>query len=37
MVGAEASPGSRQDFAAFIAAETRKWSAVVKMAGISLE
>ena len=37
MVGAEASPGSPQDFAVFIAAETRKWSAVVKMAGISLE
>ena len=37
MVGSEASPGSPQDFAAFIAAETRKWSAVVKMAGISLE
>jgi tripartite-type tricarboxylate transporter receptor subunit TctC len=37
MVGSEASPGSPQDFAAFIAAETRKWSAVVKMAGISLD
>ena len=37
MVGAEASPGSPQDFAVFIAAETRKWSAVVKMAGISLD
>jgi tripartite-type tricarboxylate transporter receptor subunit TctC len=36
-VGSEASPGSPQDFADFIAAETRKWSAVARMAGISLE
>ncbi|HET7255981.1 MAG TPA: tripartite tricarboxylate transporter substrate binding protein [Xanthobacteraceae bacterium] len=36
-VGAEASPGSPQDFANFIAAETRKWSAVAKMAGLSLD
>jgi tripartite-type tricarboxylate transporter receptor subunit TctC len=34
-IGAEATPGSPQDFAAFIAAETKKWNAVVKMAGIS--
>ncbi len=36
-IGAEATPGSPQDFAAFITAETKKWSAVVKMAGISPE
>ena len=36
-VGSEASPGSPQDFADFIAAETKKWSAVAKMAGISLD
>ena len=36
-VGAEASPGSPEDFAAFISAETKKWSAVAKMAGISQE
>jgi tripartite-type tricarboxylate transporter receptor subunit TctC len=36
-VGAEASPGSPRDFANFIAAETRKWSAVAKMAGLSLD
>jgi tripartite-type tricarboxylate transporter receptor subunit TctC len=34
-VGAEASPGSPKDFADFIAAETKKWSAVAKMSGIS--
>jgi hypothetical protein len=32
-----ASPGTPQDFADFIAAETRKWSAVARMAGISLD
>jgi tripartite-type tricarboxylate transporter receptor subunit TctC len=36
-VGAEASPGSPRDFADFNAAETRKWSAVAKMAGLSLD
>jgi tripartite-type tricarboxylate transporter receptor subunit TctC len=36
-VGAEASPGSPGEFAAFIAAETKKWSAVAKMAGISVD
>jgi tripartite-type tricarboxylate transporter receptor subunit TctC len=34
-VGAEASPGSPKDFADFIAAETKKWSAVARMSGIS--
>jgi tripartite-type tricarboxylate transporter receptor subunit TctC len=36
-VGSEASPGTPQEFADFIAAETKKWSAVAKMAGISLD
>jgi tripartite-type tricarboxylate transporter receptor subunit TctC len=36
-VGAEAAPGSPQDFADFIAAETKKWSAVAKLSGISLD
>jgi tripartite-type tricarboxylate transporter receptor subunit TctC len=36
-VGAESRPGSPQDFAAFIAAETKKWSAIAKTAGISAE
>jgi tripartite-type tricarboxylate transporter receptor subunit TctC len=36
-VGSVASPGTPQDFADFIAAETRKWSAVARMAGISLD
>ena len=36
-VGSVASLGTPQDFADFIAAETRKWSAVAKMAGISLD
>ncbi len=36
-IGAETNPGSPQDFADFIAAETKKWSAVAKMSGISLE
>ena len=36
-VGAQAAPGSPQDFANFIAAETRKWGAIAKTAGISPE
>ena len=36
-VGSQASPGTPQEFADFIAAETKKWSAVAKMAGISLD
>jgi tripartite-type tricarboxylate transporter receptor subunit TctC len=36
-VGSEAAPGSPQDFADFIAAETKKWSAVAKLSGISLD
>jgi tripartite-type tricarboxylate transporter receptor subunit TctC len=34
-VGAVTSPGSPQDFANFIAAETRKWAAIAKTAGIA--
>jgi tripartite-type tricarboxylate transporter receptor subunit TctC len=37
LTGAEASPGSSQDFASFIAAEVKKWKAVVELAGISPE
>ena len=36
-VGSVASPGSSQDFAAFIAAETEKWRAVARLAGISAD
>jgi tripartite-type tricarboxylate transporter receptor subunit TctC len=36
-VGSEAAPGSPQDFADFIAAEVKKWSAVAKLSGISLD
>jgi tripartite-type tricarboxylate transporter receptor subunit TctC len=36
-VGAVASPGSPQDFATFIAAETAKWREVAKTAGIAAE
>jgi hypothetical protein len=36
-VGAVARRGTPRDFADFIAAETRKWSAVAKMAGLSLD
>jgi tripartite-type tricarboxylate transporter receptor subunit TctC len=36
-VGSQASPGSPDDFARFIAAETVKWSAVARIAGIHAE
>jgi len=36
-VGSEAAPGSPQDFADFISTETKKWSAVAKLSGISLD
>jgi tripartite-type tricarboxylate transporter receptor subunit TctC len=36
-VGAQPAPGSPQNFASFIAAETRKWSAIAKTSGISLD
>ena len=36
-VGAESRPGSPQEFAAFIAAETKKWSAIAKTAGVTTE
>ena len=35
--GAQAAPGSPQDFGNFIAEETRKWSAIAQTAGISPE
>jgi tripartite-type tricarboxylate transporter receptor subunit TctC len=36
-VGAQTAPGSPQDFANFITAETQKWRAIAKTAGISAE
>jgi tripartite-type tricarboxylate transporter receptor subunit TctC len=33
--GAQPAPGTPQDFANFIAAETRKWSAIAQTAGLS--
>jgi tripartite-type tricarboxylate transporter receptor subunit TctC len=36
-IGSEAAPGSPQEFADFIAAETKKWGAVAKLSGISLD
>ena len=36
-LGAEVRPGPPQAFAAFLAAETRKWSQVAKTANIKLE
>jgi tripartite-type tricarboxylate transporter receptor subunit TctC len=36
-LGAEAKAGSPQDFAAFIAEETRKWGATVKASGVKLD
>ena len=33
----EARPGSPQDFAAFIASESKKWAAVIQAAGIKVE
>lgn len=36
-LGAEPRPGSAQDFAAFVAAELQKWSAVVRDTGIKIE
>lgn len=36
-VGAETNPGTPQDFARFIAAETQKWGAVAKTVGINLD
>jgi tripartite-type tricarboxylate transporter receptor subunit TctC len=35
-LGAESRPGSPQDFAAFIAAERQKWSAVIASAGLKI-
>src|SRR5262249_13859088 len=36
-VGSQADPGSREDFGRFIAAETEKWAAVARTAGIAAE
>ena len=36
-VGATADPDSAQDFSNFIAAEQKKWSAIAKTAGISID
>src|SRR5215510_15250679 len=36
-VGAEPASGSPQDFAAFISSETKKWSAIAKTAGVTME
>lgn len=36
-VGSQASPGSAEDFARFIAAETAKWAAIAKIAGLQAE
>ena len=36
-LGAEVRPASAQDFGAFLAAETKKWTEVVKAASIKIE
>jgi tripartite-type tricarboxylate transporter receptor subunit TctC len=36
-LGATPATGTPQEFAAFFAAETRKWEAVVKSAGVSID
>jgi tripartite-type tricarboxylate transporter receptor subunit TctC len=36
-LGAEVKPGSPKDFAAFLAAETQKWTQVAKAANIKLD
>jgi len=36
-IGAQPAPGTPADFASFIAAETRKWSAIAKTAGIDAQ
>jgi tripartite-type tricarboxylate transporter receptor subunit TctC len=36
-IGSQTTPGSPQDFARFIAAETVKWRAIAKTAGVSME
>ena len=36
-IGVELSPGTPQDFAAFIAAERRRWAAVAAATGVSLD
>jgi tripartite-type tricarboxylate transporter receptor subunit TctC len=36
-VGGTARPGTPRDFKAFIAAETQKWSAIIKAAGVKID
>jgi hypothetical protein len=36
-LGAEIQPGRPQDFGAFLAAETQKWSTVARSASIKVE
>jgi tripartite-type tricarboxylate transporter receptor subunit TctC len=36
-LGIEATPGSPQDFAAFIAAEAPKWARIVEASGVKTE
>ena len=36
-LGAEVQPGRPQDFGAFLAAETQKWSTVARSASIKIE
>ena len=36
-VGSQTAPGSPQDFARFIAAETGKWRDIAKVAGVAAE
>jgi tripartite-type tricarboxylate transporter receptor subunit TctC len=37
LVGSQTAPGTPQDFAGFIAAETRKWRDIAKVAGVAAE
>jgi tripartite-type tricarboxylate transporter receptor subunit TctC len=36
-IGAQAKPGTPQDFKAFIATETQKWSAIIKTTGVKID
>jgi tripartite-type tricarboxylate transporter receptor subunit TctC len=36
-LGAQAKPGTPQDFKAFIATETQKWSAIIKTTGVKID
>ena len=37
LVGSQTAPGTPQDFAKFIAAETGKWRDIAKVAGVAAE